>query len=181
MANNKILSGHFLGSEDMEAKLWEYIDGLIADAEKVLVEKLIAENEEWNKKYNELLEIHQSLHLVDLEQPSLRFMKNVMEEIGKLQVVPAAKAYINQKVIWSIGLFFLTMIGSFFIYGFAQIDWSVAEDSKTAFGFNLVRVDYIKMFSNNLMNILMMMNVVLGLLLLDRFLNSRKKQLVKNV
>lgn len=81
---------------DIEVRLWEYIDGFSNDAEKSAIEKLIAENAEWKAKYHELLEVHQSLNLVELEGPSMRFTRNVMEEIAKYQIAPATKNLYQQ-------------------------------------------------------------------------------------
>ncbi|HWJ25949.1 MAG TPA: hypothetical protein VNS32_05365 [Flavisolibacter sp.] len=165
------------GDGGMEVRLWEYIDGFSSNAERSSIEKLIAEHEEWKTKYHELLEVHQSLNLVELEEPSLRFTRNVMEEIAKYHIAPATKTYINSKIVWGIGIFFITMIVGFLVYGLAQIDWSVAGDSKSTLGIDLTRVDYIQMFNNNLMNGVMMLNVILGLFLFDRYLSSKNKKL----
>ena len=162
---------------DIELRLWEYIDGLSNNEEKTVIEKLVSENAEWKAKYHELLEVHQSLNLVELEEPSLRFTKNVMEEIAKYQIAPATKTYINSKVIWGIGIFFLTMIVGFLVYGIGQIDWTTAGDSKSTLGVDLTKIDYSQMFNSNLMNGVMMLNVVLGLVLLDRFLSNKNKRL----
>ena len=163
---------------EMEARLWEYIDGLSAPAERSAVEKLIVENSEWRIKHKELLEVHQLLQSTDLEEPSLRFTKNVMEEISKLQVTPATRKYINRNVIWGIGFFFITMIVGFLIYGIAQIDWSVASDTNSTMGIDITKIDFGKMFNNTFVNVFMMMNIVLGLMLLDRYLNNKKKKLL---
>ena len=162
---------------DIEVRLWEYIDGLSSNEEKTVIEKLVSENAEWKAKYHELLEVHQSLNLVELEEPSLRFTKNVMEEIAKYQIAPATKTYINSKVIWGIGIFFLTMIVGFLVYGIGQIDWTTAGDSKSTLGVDLTKIDYSQLFNSNLMNGVMMLNVVLGLVLLDRFLSNKNKRL----
>ena len=162
---------------DIEVRLWEYIDGFSSNEEKTVIEKLVSENAEWKAKYHELLEVHQSLNLVELEEPSMRFTKNVMEEIAKYQIAPATKTYINSKVIWSIGIFFLTMIVGFLVYAIAQIDWTIAGDSKSTLGVDLSRVDYSQMFNSTLMNGVMMLNVVLGLVLLDRYLSNKNKRL----
>lgn len=162
---------------EMEVKLWEYIDGFSSDAGRSAVEKLIAENSEWKAKYQELLQVHQSLDLVELEAPSMRFTKNVMEEIAKYHIAPATKTYINSKIVWGIGLFFITMIVGFLIYGLGQIDWSAAGDSKSTLGIDLTRVDYSQMFNNDLMNGVMMLNIILGLFLLDRYLSNKNKKL----
>jgi len=162
---------------DIEVRLWEYIDGLSSNEEKTVIEKLVDENAEWKAKYHELLEVHQSLNLVELEEPSLRFTKNVMEEIAKYQIAPATKTYINSKVIWGIGIFFLAMIVGFLVYGIGQIDWTTAGDSKSTLGVDLTKIDYSQMFNSNLMNGVMMLNVVLGLVLLDRYLSNKNKRL----
>lgn len=164
------------GDEDMEARIWAYIDGFSTDAERSAIEKQIAENAGWKASYHKLLELHQSLKLAGLEQPSLRFTKNVMEEIAKHHIAPATKTYINTRIIWGIGIFFLTMIAGFLIYAIAQIDWSVVPDSNNSLGIDLSKVEYSKMFNNTFVNIFMMLNVVLGLMLLDRYLSNRKKQ-----
>jgi len=162
---------------EIEVKLWEYIDGFSSGTERSAIEKLIAENTQWKAKYHELLEVHQSLNLVELEEPSLRFTKNVMEEIAKYHIAPATKNYINNKIVWSIGLFFITMIVGFLVYGFAQVDWSAAGDSQSTLGIDLTKVDYTEMFNNNLMNGVMMLNIVLGLFLFDRYLTNKNKKL----
>ncbi len=156
-----------LESGEMEARLWNYIDGISDGREKAVVENLVNENVEWRSKYKELLGLHQLLQSSELEVPSMRFTKNVMEEISRLHIAPAAKSYINKKVIWGIGGTFIAMIVGFLIYAIAQINWSEGT-SGNAVGIDFSQVDYSKMFNNNLMNAFMMVNIMLGLFFLDR-------------
>ena len=167
-----------LGDGGIEVRLWEYIDGFSNAEEKSAIEKLIAENAEWKAKYHELLEVHQTINLVELEQPSLRFTKNVMDEIAKYHIAPATKEYINKKVIWGIAAFFITVIAGFLIYALAQINWSAASKHNSTIGIDLTKVDYSAVFNNTFVNMFMMINVVLGLMLLDRYLSDRKQQLL---
>src|SRR5687767_287904 len=134
------------GQED-EARLWEYIDGSGEVSERFVIEKLVAENKVWLEKYHELLELHQVMQSSDLEEPSMRFTKNLMEEISKLHIAPAAKSYINKKIIWGIGGFMIAMIVGFLIYGVAQINWSEGN-SDSLNGFDFTQIDYSKMFNN---------------------------------
>ena len=176
-----INENEFINPQDqssVEAKLWEYIDGLMDPSEQSAMEKLIAENAAWKNKYHELLELHQMIHSTELEQPSMRFAKNVMEEIAKYQIAPAAKEYINKKIIWSLGGFFVTLVVSFLVYGFSQVDWTTGN-SDNVIGVDFSKVDYTRMFNNDYINYFMMLNVVLGLILLDRFLSSKKKKLLQ--
>ena len=157
-----------------EERLWDYIDGLSSPQEKTVIEKLLESDAEWRTKYHELLEVQQLLHSSELEEPSMRFTKNVMEEISKLHIAPATKTYINKNIIRGLAFFFITMIVGFLVYGFGQIDWTVQGDSAIPVDFS--RVDYSKMFNNDWINAFMMVNVILGLFLLDRFLASKRKK-----
>ena len=164
---------------DIEVKLWEYIDGMVEPAEKSAIEQLIAENAEWRARYHELLDLHQSINLVELEEPSLRFTRNVMDEIARHHIAPATKEYINKKIIWGIAAFFITVIVSFVVYGIAQVDWSTGGGDGALGGINFKQVDYSAMFSNTFVNIFIMLNIVLGLMLLDRYLADRRTKYMK--
>ncbi len=168
-------------NEDMESCLWDYIDGSANEAERSAIEQLIAANSQWRIKYEELMEVHSLMKGIELEQPSMRFAKNVMEEIAKFHIAPATKKYINQKIIWSIGIFFITVIVGFIVYGFSQVDWSADGSGNGVFGINFSEVDYSRMFNNTYINLFMMLNVVLGLMLLDRYLSNRNNQYKKSL
>ena len=168
-------------TEADEVRLWEYIDGLSNFEEQTAIEKQLGENAAWKAKYQELLETHQSLQLIELDHPSMRFTRNVMEEISRTQIAPATKKYINNRIIGGIGLFFLLMLAGLIVYGIGQINWAEASDSKKALGIDLNKVDYSKMFDNTFVNVFMMLNVVLGLTLLDRVLNNKRKNLEQGI
>jgi len=161
---------------NIDDRLWEYIDGSGSVEEKSAIEKMIETNKQWKEKYHELLELHQLVQSSTLEEPSLRFTKNVMEEIAKYQIAPAAKTYINNKIIWGIGIFFITLFVGFLIYGFGQVDWSAGDNNLPI---DISKVNYGRFFNNTYVNVFMMINVVLGLMLLDRYLAARKKKLQK--
>ncbi len=163
------------GDEAIEMRLWDYIDGISDDSEKAAVEQLIAQNAEWRAKYHELLDVHQLVQTTELEEPSMRFSKNVMEEIAKYHIAPATKNYINQKIIWGIVAFFITVIVGFIVYGISQVNWSAGSTSNSI-GIDFTRVDYSGMFNNSLVNGFMVLNIILGLLLFDRYLDMKKKQ-----
>lgn len=164
--------------KNIEQHLWSYIDGLSSREEKSAIEKLLESNREWQSKYHELMEVHQLLQSAELEQPSMRFTKNVMEEIARYQIAPATKNYINKKIIWGITAFFITAIVGFLIYGIGLIDWT-ADNTTTDKYIDFNKVDFSKIFNNNFVNAFMMINVVLGLVLLDRFLANKRKKIHK--
>ena len=162
---------------NIEERLWNYIDGTAAADEKTVIKKLLETDSDWKARYHELLEVNELLKSSELEVPSLRFSKNVMEEISKLHIAPATKSYINKKIIWGIGFFFIALIAGFLIYGFGQMNFNTGEE--TTLSKNLNKVDFSKFFSNTWVNVFMMINVVLGLFLLDNFLTSKRKEFRK--
>lgn len=161
----------------IEERLWEYIDGMSTPEERTVIDQLIKADAEWRAKYGELLEVHQLMQSSELEEPSMRFTKNVMEEIALLQIAPAAKTYINKKIIWGIAIFFITMIVGFLVYGIGQVQWS-SGSSDTVFPVDLSHIDFSKMFNNTYINVFMMLNMILGLFLLDRYLSNKRKKVL---
>jgi hypothetical protein len=163
--------------QSMEERLWDYIDGTMPVSEKSVIEKLLQSDAAWRSKYNDLLELHQMVNSTGLDSPSMRFTRNVMEEITRLHIAPATKTYINKKIVWGIGFFFLTLLIGFLVYGFGQMDWSSSESSTISE--NLNKVDLSKFFKNTWVNVFMMINVVLGLVLLDNYLSNKRKHFQK--
>lgn len=167
---------------NMEARLWEYIDGLSDAAEKSVIEALIRDDKEWRDRYHALLEINSLIQSDELEQPSMRFTKNVMDEISRLHIAPAAKTYINKNIIRGLCIFFVSMIVGFLVYGFGQVSFNQPSDSKLTKGIqnlDMSGIDYSVFFSNNYVNAFMMLNLILGLFLLDQLLEQKKKKLRK--
>ena len=166
--------------EEMEQRLWDFIDGIDTAAERSLIEKLLAEDRAWQSKYQELLNMHQSLIGSEMEVPSMRFTKNVMEEISKYQIAPATKSYINKYIIRSIGAFFLLMIGGLFVYFMGQFkgsgNASPSPQYDQLFQNQLTRFDWGKVLSSPYMSVFMMINVILALVLLDMYLRRKKEQ-----
>jgi hypothetical protein len=165
--------------QQIEEQLWSYIDGSATAAEKTFVEKMLAANEEWKAKYREQLELHQLLmNETELEQPSLRFTKNVMDGIAGMQPKAATSTYINPNIIRSIAAFFIITIGGLLIYSLSQADWSSSGGS------NIISIDtsslkvpqfeLSKLFSSSVMNIVFMISMILGLMVFDGFLRRKK-------
>ena len=162
---------------NIEERLWEFIDGHSSLEEKTVIERLLQTDTEWKAKYSELLEVNEMLQSSELEAPSMRFTKNVMEDIAKMHIAPATKSYINKRIIWGIGLFFMTMLVAILVYGFSQMDWSTGESS--AITDKISKIDYTKFFNNTWVNAFMMINVLLGLVLLDNYFSNKRKQFRK--
>jgi hypothetical protein len=61
------------------------------------------------------------------------------------------------------------------VYGFSQVNWSAGNSTNSYIGIDFSQLDYSKMFNNTYINLFMMLNIVLGLMLLDRYLGIKKK------
>ena len=165
--------------QHIEDRVWDYIDGTCSEQEKSTIQQLIETNLEWKAKYRELLEVHQLMqNSLELDEPSLRFRQNVMEAIARYQIAPATKSYINKNIIYGIAAFFITMVIGFLVSGFAQVNWSEPSQGSTL-PIDIGKVDWSKFFNNSYTNIFLMVNIVLGLMLLDMYLGKKKKQLQK--
>lgn len=162
----------------IEDRLWDYIDGTCSEAEKSLVDELIASQQEWRDKYHALLGAHRLMQQsIELDEPSLRFTRNVMDEIARYNIAPATRTYIDKKVIRGIALFFGCMMAGLLLYGFAQINWSAGAGATASWWDKITspKIPWNLFFNNTYVNIFMMINVVLGLMLLDMYLERKKK------
>lgn len=168
----------------MEERLWEYIDGFANTEERSMIEELVANNQEWREKYGELLNVHQLLNASELDAPSMRFTRNVMDEIARYHVAPATRTYINKNVIRGIGAFFLTLILGFFAYIVSQFHWTGGNGSSNLLpktpklGLDLEKlnaVDPSKYVNGTYISLFMLISVIMGFVLLDMYLNRRKR------
>jgi hypothetical protein len=165
--------------ENIEERLWDYLDGAGNAEERLFIEQLIASNSEWKAKYQELLELQDMLsHRLELNEPSMRFTRNIMEAISKHHIAPAAKTYINKRIIWGIFGFFICTIIGFLIAGLAQVHWTGGSTTDSSLinlnKINLDKVDTSNLFNSTYATIFMMVNVVLGLVVLDMYLRRKR-------
>jgi ribosomal protein L32 len=161
----------------MEERLWDFIDGMSDPDEQLLIRQLIAEDPAWRRRHNELMTVDQAMQHHELEAPSLRFTKNVMEQIARHHVAPATKTYINKNVIRGITAFFLIMIIGILIYFFGQFHWtSTSTDNLIPqYTIDANKLNWGKALNNTYVNVFILINVVLGFILLDKYLQNRKK------
>ncbi len=165
-----------MDTQQMEEKIWGYIDGSSLNDEVAFVEQMIATDATWRAKYCELKEINQLLKAdMELEQPSMRFSMNVMDQLKGLQPAPATKQYINKTIIRTIAAFFILTIVGFLIYGFTVIDWSYSSENGASYQLPSMSFDYKLFFSSTWVNVVLMLSVVMGLLYLDNYLRRTKK------
>jgi hypothetical protein len=167
--------------EQIEQHIWDYIDGFSSTDEKQMVERLLQSDQQWIAVYRELKGLNGLIGETDLlEQPSMRFSKNVMEEVAKYKIAPATKSYINKKIIYGIAAFFILSIIGFLIYGISFIDMTKPGSGNIPdMNLNKLNVDWSKYLNSTMLNIFLLLDVVAGLMLLDRYLRRKKEENVQ--
>lgn len=164
---------NYQNSEEAELRLWNYIDGTANPQETAFIHELITTDAGWKAKYEELITLNGLLEQMPLEQPSLRFAKNVMESIAVLSSLSSASQYINSRIIRGIAAFFGLTIAGCLIYGIRQAKWQTMTD-KGLIDINIKSFDFSALFNNNFINGFIIVNVMLALVLLERFLSSKQ-------
>ena len=161
--------------ENMEERLWDYIDGLSSEQERSFIAKLIEENLAWRRKYHELMDVHQLMQQnIELDEPSMRFTQNVMDAVASENIAPAAKSYIKKSVIRGIAAFFLVSLAALLVYSFANVDWT--EASKSAPAVQLPEVNIERYMNSTLFTSMAIITAVLALALVDMTLRRKQKR-----
>lgn len=166
--------------EQVEQFVWDYIDGLSTADEKAMVERLLQTDSRWRSVYEELLRVRSEIREADLlDQPSMRFTRNVMDEVSKYAIAPPAQSYINKKIIYGIAAFFILSIVGLLGYGISQMDLGSGSGSGTGMGIDFSKwtLDSSSILNSSVIYGFMFLNVVGGLALLDTYLKRdiRKK------
>lgn len=154
----------------IEEQLWNYIDGNCTFAEKIEIEAKIKANLQYSTAYKELLLVNSELNNLEFEEPSMSFTRNVMEQVN-LELKPVAlKTKVDNRIIYSIGGFFILSIITIFAYVITSADLS--------FKLDLPQINF-DLYENKIINptsikIFLMVDVVLALIYIDSFLRKRK-------
>ncbi len=167
---------------NIEETLWEYIDGLCDEQAHSRIAGLIASDAAWKSKYEELLAFNSSISAgLALEEPSIRFTKNVMDIISQTSAIPSVRRYINPVIIRSIAAFLLISIVATTLFAFFSAGTGTAIPAKEIIIPKApVRMPDVANFINtNTITVLLCVNVVLGLLFLDTMLRRKAGQLHK--
>ena len=160
--------------EEIEMQLWEFIDGTCTGAEKEHIAQLIANDAVWQEKFDELTALQEVIAArMELEQPSMRFSKNVMEAVSHVKIAPATKKYINYNIIKAIAAFFILAIAGTLGYAVFTANWQSTPSAPTLLP-GLTKFNFTGLFDSNFFNIVIAVNVILGLLLVDIFLRRRR-------
>ena len=158
----------------MEDQLWDYIDGNCSVDEIKLIKDLLDTNRVWANKYEELIKLHQLIgEGIQLDMPSPSLLSGVMKEVGELQLATVPKRYINRNIMRAITTCVLFSMGVLLTVAFLQVNWSAPGGANAIVNINF-DLDFSKIFNSAYTNIFIMVNIVLGFILLDIYMDKRK-------
>src|SRR4051812_18278006 len=101
---------------EIEKMIWSYLDHECSEAEAMEVSMLLKTDDIWKVKYLEIFELHQTLaEKTELQEPSMRFAKDIMEIVEKEKIVHPVKTYLNRWVIGGIIAFFVVNVSGIII------------------------------------------------------------------
>ena len=160
----------------IEEILWNYIDGNCAPEEQNIIKTLIAEDEAYRLKYQELLSLDKEFSAIELDEPSMAFTYNVMEAIRTENARVPLKAAINKKIIIGITIFFAVTLAAMLIMVLASIQWSAINvPVNLTYSFKMPTINPAK--TKIAVEGFVFFDVILALYLLDAYL--RKKALAR--
>jgi anti-sigma factor RsiW len=90
---------------EIEEKLWNYIDGSCSAAERQAIAALIEKDTAWSNIYADLLEMNKEISVATLDEPPMAFSYKVMEGIRAHEATKPLKTKLNIFVIKSIAIF----------------------------------------------------------------------------
>src|SRR5256885_1418729 len=96
----------------IEERLWEFIDGTSSADEKFAIEKLLHADPAIRQLYKEFLLMNTHLKTMELDEPSMRFTQNVMDQIAPEHTPKALVTKIDKRIINAIGGFFIASISA---------------------------------------------------------------------
>jgi anti-sigma factor RsiW len=159
----------------IEEILWNYIDGNCSADEQQAITELIAKDEAYRLKYQELMSFNKEFMAIEIDEPPMAFTYNVMEAIRTEHAQQPLKAAINNRIIMGIAAFFVLTIVA--LLGYALLHVSLTSASQTAAPVSNYKIPELKSFiSKPVMQVFFFFDVVLGLFLFDTYLRRKKVQ-----
>ena len=151
----------------IEEQIWDYIDGNLDSGQKATIGHKIATDAAYQSVYQELLAIHQQLETIELEEPSMSFTRNVMEQV-KLEIQPVSlKTKINHKLILGIASFFILTLASILIYAVSNAHFTAAKWTLPALNIQ----PFINPFS---IKLFLFIDLLIGLICIDSLFRKKR-------
>ena len=153
---------------EIEEKLWNYIDGDCTAEERTQIEARLLVDGQYQKVYEELLAVNKVLEHLEFEEPSMSFNRNVMDQVN-LEIKPVAlKTKVDNRIVYGIMAFFIISMLGIFGYVITQSDFSLSASlSKIN-----IQFDTEKLITPTFFKVFLVIDVVLILLFIDNYLRK---------
>jgi len=153
----------------IEQQLWDYIDGNLNETQRKSIEEKIESDSSIKLQYEELLNLNMAFGEMDLDEPSMSFTRNVMENVA-LQPAPfSLKTKVDNRIIFSIAAFFVLSILA--VLGYVLYNTTfVMPDFNKYFAVNL---NVEKVLTPASLYIFLGVDLVLGLIFMDYILRKK--------
>lgn len=157
----------------MEEEIWDYIDGNSSPEQALSVQAKIASDPAYGSLYEELLAINDQMNGLELEEPSMSFSRNVMEQV-KLEIAPVSlKTKVDTRIIYGIAAFFICFILSILGYILSNSTFNFT-DIKFNMGFQMEHIDFGKYVTPASIKIFLFVDLLLALAFIDSYLRRRR-------
>ncbi|WP_295767537.1 hypothetical protein [uncultured Mucilaginibacter sp.] len=158
---------------NFEEQLWNYVDGTCTPQEREVIEHLIATDEAYRLKFEEIKAFNLELQDIELDAPPMAFTYNVMEQVRAEEAQKPLKSSINTMVIKGIAAFFVLTITTLVVIALANANWSAGAANQI--NVPIIRTSELKnLFSGNVLNGFLFFDLVLALYFFDSYLRKRK-------
>ena len=164
---------------NMEEKLWNYIDGTCSPEERDAVALLIAQDEIWRNSYQEMLTFNNEITAITPDEPSMAFSYKVMEGIRTHEAIKPLKTTINTYIISGIAVFFVLSILGIVLFGFTGATQTISNGNTVT---NIHLPDLSVFTNSTVMNVFLYVDVMLLLFFADVWLRKgRNNTKIKSV
>jgi hypothetical protein len=162
---------------EIEEKIWDFIDGNLSNAQQQEVELLIDTNESYKQKYQEIFALVQSLESMSLDEPSMSFSNKVMEKVHLINIPLSAKARVDARIINFIGSFFILSLVLILVYSFSEINWSEKSSFENPLKLSLENFSISPNIKSTFIQLFLMIDVLVALLVFDKFLRFKRESI----
>jgi len=157
----------------IEEEIWDYIDGNSNAEQRLVVETKIASDPVYRSLYEELLEINTQMTGLELEEPSMSFTRNVMEQV-KLEIAPVSlKTKVDKRIIYSISAFFICAMLGIVGYIIANSNFTF-QSFKFGSLLSSGQLDFSKYVTPTFIKVFLFVDLLLAFAYLDSFLRRKR-------
>ena len=163
---------------EIEEKIWDFIDGNLSKAERQEIKVLIDSNEIYQQKYQDFLAFSQSLETMSLDEPPMAFSSNVMRKVQLIHVPLSEKARVNVRIIQFIGCFFVLSLALILAFTFSQINWSEKSGFVNPVNLNFADFLLLSTLKSNFIQFFLVIDLLIALLFFDKLLRLKSKAIL---